>query len=207
MRYQTLLKLGSATHPDFVEKIMFDHALSFCTMFPAVVKSDTHLVHYDVPHSHISGYVDHNKTHSIETDHLCRWVKVYAVETLHQPLVIYQPDPPSKSDFDRMTIYRQLVFSDTFLLKDEADFHHVNFIKSRTDATIQFNSKDWLIRFQESYVCPYKSLSNPDEIYFKCRPQYSVDISTEGYPDAEIISDFCEVALPRLFRLKRHCSK
>lgn len=201
MSRQTILRLGSKTNRKFIDKRMFDLAHNFSVLPPAEVKRSTNLIRYEVPHASISGFVETNKTHLIETDSLSTSMRTVAIEQVNRPTEWMQENPRLPRSFDRITIYRQLVFNNTFLLKKDAKFSYVVFIKERTDSTVFFEDNKWTIVSQISYICPFENVSNPDRIIFKCDPQYSVELHTDGFPDMIKIERVCKLCLPGVFQM------
>lgn len=204
---RTIIRLGSASHPCFIDKEMFDIAMFHIKLSPAIVTNYRNLMKYEVPASHIAGYPDPRKSHVIESDVQCTKITTETIENLSEPLIIIHKNPLVPLKYDRIAIHRQLVFKDDFLLKEDSEFSRVIFIKERTDSSLEYYSKQWFIRLQVEYICPYYSLGNPDKIVFQCDPRYSVEIVTDGVPDHETILGFIHVALPTAFSIDNTKSK
>lgn len=201
---RTKIVLGSATHHDYIDVTLFDLAKQFACLPPAqIVTSTDNIVVYEVPVFHISGNVDVSRHHIVETDTKCSFTSSEAIHEGHLPLRLIQKrsaTSPQAKDFDRISIIRETVHKDSFLLKNEALYSHVNYIKERTDAVVEGWGYQWTLRFQQQWTCPYYSLSDIDSIIFRCRPVYSVHIMTCGNPSIDIIEKLIDQALPKTFR-------
>jgi hypothetical protein len=200
MRYRTIVRLGSSEHPEYVGKKLFDIAKDYACMHPAVARKFENLIRYDVPPDFISGHADNTKRYYAEVDHKCERVETEAVKTFSEPVVVRKAYAKIKEEYDRAIIHREAVFPNSFLLKETSQFSHVNFIHTRTDSHVEYYSGEWIVRFEEIYVCAYHSLMDPTKLVFNCRPQYKIEIHKDGFPDYGSIKDFVSTALPRLFQ-------
>lgn len=200
--WRTLIVLGSSTHAEYVDQKVFDIVKSFACLPPSQVSKTNDIIQFDIPVSQISGHVDSTCAHSIETDGRCSRLKTESIRTISRNVSLFLQHPASKQDYDRITIHRQHVFRDSFLLKDSATFSNVKYIKERVDASIHGWESEWTIRFQEQWICPYYSLGEPDLYIFRCRPLCSIHVIVDGLPEIAKIRDFMHVAFPLILRGK-----
>lgn len=200
MRYRTIVRLGSLEHPEHVGHQLYEIAKDYACMHPAVVHVYENLIRFDVPPYCVSGHADTSKHYYAEVDHQCKSVTTEATRTYTDPIVVKKEYAKVKEQYDRAIIHRETAFYNSFLLKETAQFSHVNFIRTRTDSHVEYDGSEWVIRFEEIYLCAYHSLMDPTKLVFNCRPQYKIEIRKEGFPDFERIRDFVSTALPRLFR-------
>lgn len=200
--WRTLVILGSTSHCEYVDSKIFEIVKSFACLPPANVKHTKDIVQFDIPVSQISGHVDNESSHIVETDGNCSQINTSSIKTISRKLTLYQHRPSSKQDYDRITVHRQRIISDSFLLKENANFSNVKYIKERVDASVEGWDSEWTIRLQEQWICPYYCLGEPDLYIFRCRPLYSVHVLVNGLPDIVKIREFIDVAFPLILRGK-----
>lgn len=200
--WRTVIVLGSSTHPEYVDKKLFDIVKTFACLPPSQTTKTHDIVQFDIPMSQISGHVDSTCVHRIETDCLCSKLKTTSTRTISRNISLFLQHPSSKQDYDRVTIHRQHTLCDSFLLKNDANFNNVKYINERVDASIHGWDSKWTIRFQEQWICPYYSLGEPDLYIFRCRPLCSIHVIVDGLPEITKIRDFMNVAFPLIIRGK-----
>ena len=196
---QTLIQLGSSTYPELVDVKVFDLVKDFSSLQPASITMKKDIILFDIPVSHVSGFVCDANSYTIETDtgmSYCKTMKTQKIESTD----LFLKYPPAVKEYDRISIIRQRIEDDSFLIKKEANFAHVYYIKERQDAIVEYYGRQWTTRCEIKWVYPYYSLTEPDHIVFRCRPVYSISISTNGTPDENLVLGFMDVAMPRLLR-------
>lgn len=194
--------LGSSSHSEYVDSKIFNIVKAFACLPPADIYTFNDIVQFDIPTSQLSGHVDNDLSHVIETDSTCSSTKTESTNIISRSISLFQKHPASKQDYDHVTIHRQRVCQNTFLLKTDANFSNVKYIKERTDTCIDGWDSSWTIRFQEQWICPYYSLGEPDLYIFRCRPLYSIHILVNGLPEIDKIRNFMNVAFPSILRGK-----
>lgn len=198
--WRTRVVLGSCYHEDFVGSKVYELVKEFSQIPPAQVDKQKDIIRYEVPVSQVSGFVDDDRMHFVEVDSHCTLIRSEGVQRMHRPITIKLAHACIPRDYDRMTIYREQVYPDSFLLKEEANFSHVKFIHERVNSSLPGWEYSWKTCLQRQWICPYYSSSDPESIVFRCKPMYSIEVLIDDLPSVDTIEKFVNTAMPSYLR-------
>jgi len=195
---RTRVVLGSLINPNFIHQQLYDLVKLFVVTPPALVSTDTNLIWFEVSHEHVSRGGNPRHRYFIETNETLEYISMNTYSYYHDPLLLHCSKAHNPEQFDRLSIYREVV-QGPFRLKPEAVHTDSIVIEERTSSTLEGWGYLWEIRLEKRWVCPYHSSIDLDKLIYRCKPNYSVEIYTEGNPTVEMIKKFIRFSLPNYF--------
>lgn len=206
MLWRTRILLGSTCHDNYIDGKVWELVKEFASLPPAHIRYEQDILRYEVPRAHISGFQDNDRMHYVEANSRLERIRTEAVQRMSSPVVLRMKKPILPRDYNQLTVYREQVFPDSFLLKEEAQFSHVEYIHERIVSTMTGWEYVWKTTLQRQWVCPYSSLTD-ESLVFRCKPMYSIYIDVDDLPSLDLIQKFINTAMPSYLTGEYECVK
>lgn len=206
---RTRVVLGSGTHPGFVSQQFRGIVENLASlMSPSVMIREKPKVIYEIP-SHQVNFMAEMKSH-------CKYYVACGDSYLEYCEVI---EPLSKSvhqqersknsgEFDRISIYREHVTPEFFILMQNAKYSNVTIYKNRNVVYLLAWGISWRLESRDVYLNPRSSEADPYSLWFCGSPKHEIVLSTyDDLPRGDKdVTAVLSMILPREYSVFTKCT-
>lgn len=204
---RTRVVFGSACHPRFVSKT-FSNLIEIMSSFDSVVLQERPSVVYEVP-SHQVNFMENMSTNSKYHVHCNDSLLQYCDITTPVSSKTFKTDRSTQSqcrEFDRVTIYKEKIRTEFFILMQNANYSNVTLYKKRKVFYMLAWGVSWRMEIREVYLNPQSTEADPYSVWFCGNPKYEIVLTSysdlpENDENETLIFRFLSVILPRSFNL------